>query len=110
MPVSCIGASPALSGETPQQLQASQKPQAKSDFNTAFFVVVASSVTPDEPRQIVLPPPEPAEVDTTDWGFFWLGWVFALSWVVGVFRPLFRSPRFPQKQNFRGWVGNVIGE
>ena len=72
--------------------------------------MVASSVTPDEPRQIVLQPPDPKEVDTTDWGFFWLGWVFALSWVIGCFRPLCRHPRFPQKQNFRGWIGNVIGE
>ena len=75
-----------------------------------FFVIVAAGTAADSDRLTVLPPPEPPPIDTTDWGFFFLGWVFQLSWVVGCFRPLCRKPRFPQRQNFQGWLGNVIGE
>lgn len=48
--------------------------------------------------------------DTTDWGFFWLGLIFPLAWLIGFFRPLFRHPHFPQRQNFIGWIGNVVGK
>ena len=48
--------------------------------------------------------------DTTDWGFFWLGLIFPLAWLIGFLRPLFRHPHFPQRQNFIGWIGNVVGK
>ena len=48
--------------------------------------------------------------DTTDWGFFWLGLIFPLAWLIGFVRPLFRHPHFPQRQNFIGWIGNFLGK
>ncbi|KAL3158817.1 hypothetical protein ABBQ32_011543 [Trebouxia sp. C0010 RCD-2024] len=102
------GARPALSGEAPRHFYA--KEHSESGFRPEFFVVVATTSTASAPQQTVIPPPDPEPADDTDWGFFWLGWVFALSWVIGCFRPLCRQPRFPQKQNFTGWVANVIGK
>ena len=105
-----VDANLALSSEAPLQLHAKRTPEAKTQFHPEFFVVVTTSSSPDAQQQTFLPPPDPKPTDDTDWGFFWLGWVFGLLWVVGCFRPLCRQPRFPQKQNFRGWIGNVIGK
>ncbi len=99
--------------QTPVQLHPAQ-PQSQKNSSEAvrpeFFVIVADSATPGVLRPTVVPPPAPKPQDTTDWGFFWLGFIFQLSWVIGCLRPVFRQPHFPQRQNLMGWIGNLIGE
>ncbi|KAL0039473.1 hypothetical protein WJX79_009723 [Trebouxia sp. C0005] len=92
-----------------QSLQLGTHKAASVAMHPEFYVILADSTLPGAQYPAVLPPPEPTPKDTTDWGFFWLGLIFPLAWLIGFFRPLFRHPHFPQRQNFIGWLGNVVG-
>ncbi|DBB01851.1 hypothetical protein WJX77_006127 [Trebouxia sp. C0004] len=92
-----------------QSLQLDTHKTSSVAMRPEFFVILADSTLPGTQNPAVLPPPDPISKDTTDWGFFWLGLIFPLAWLIGFLRPLFRHPHFPQRQNFTGWIGNVVG-
>ena len=41
---------------------------------------------------------------------FCLGFFLGLPWLIGVFWPCCRHPRFPARTNKLGWVANLVGE